>query len=297
MKQQTLDLTIAIVSWNTRGLLDRCLTSVSQTAHGIDVEVVVVDNASGDCSAEMVREEHPGVRLIKNSSNVGFAAANNQAYEASRGRYLLLLNSDTIVTDGALSTMVRWMDEHPECGACGPMLLNEDETLQPSWSTLPTVWDDVLCRLDRRVNGVDYSLMPVSELSRISPLCVGWVGGACLMVRHDTIERVGVMDQGYFMYCEETDWCWRISSAGYEVHYVPSARVIHLGGQSTKQARLRNQARLHCSRFRLSRKRYGVLRAAPVAISSGLRIATSCAVHIGRIVRRRERGDDGCALG
>lgn len=245
-----MDLSIAIVSWNTRDLLDQCIKSVCEATSCISYEIIVVDNGSSDGTVDMLRSEYPQVKLVQNDYNAGFARANNQAFRISEGRYFLLLNSDTITRPGALQEMVRWMDGHPDCGICGCMLLNADGSLQPSWAAVPGIISEARGKFDRTVGGKDLSLLSPLELREVGPFNVGWVGGACLMIRRSVAETVGLMDEGYFMYCEELDWCWRVGRAGYKVTYLPMPQVIHLGGGSSRLVRMRSMVRQEYSRMR-----------------------------------------------
>lgn len=245
------DLSISIINWNTCELLDQCLKSIYGSTKNIDFEIIVVDNASTDSSVEMVQEKYPHVKLIKNSENVGFARANNQAYKISGGKYFMLLNSDTIVLDNSFACLIDWLDNNGNCGACGPMLLNGDKSLQPSWAKLPTFWSEIRGIQDRRIqNNEDLSLLDINLLSQKEPIDVGWVGGACLVVRRNVIEEVGLLDEGYFMYCEETDLCCRINRHGYSVAFVPRAQIIHIGGASSKIIPFRTTIYAEYSRIR-----------------------------------------------
>lgn len=230
-----MDLSVSIVSWNTRELLDGCLTSIYETTSDIGFEVIVVDNASSDGSAQMVREKHPQVCLLQNAGNVGFARANNQAYQASTGRCFLLLNPDTIALEGAMEGLVGFLDGNDEAGAVGPLVLNSDRSLQYSWARFPTVWNEVVGRLDRSVDSLPRSPVSVEEVRSLGPFEADWVGGCCLMVKREAIQQIGLMDESLFMYCEETDWCMRLRSAGWKVWVEPAVEILHLGGQSSKQ--------------------------------------------------------------
>jgi len=232
----TPDLSIVIVNWNTRDLLDACLRSVldEASATGLAVEIFVVDNASTDQSADMVRQRYPNVTLIENSHNPGFAMANNQALVLAKGRYSMLLNPDTLVLADGLGALVRFMDEHPQAGAAGARLLNANGSLQRSCSPEPTLSRE-LWRLfhldDVKPQGV-YAMRkwPVDE-----PRQVDVVQGAAMIVRAAVLEQVGLLDGGYFMYSEEVDWCTRIRQGGWRIYWVPTARIIHYGGQSARQ--------------------------------------------------------------
>ena len=231
-----LDLSIIIVNWNTRDLLDACLRSVLEEAAAakLAVEIFVVDNASTDRSTEMVRRHYPNVVLIENSHNPGFAVANNQALVSAKGRYSLLLNPDTVVLADGLGALVRFMDEHPEAGAAGARLLNANGTLQRSCSPEPTLRRE-LWRLFHLDDFKPQGVYAMRHWSVDKPHPVDVVQGAALIVRAAVLEQVGLLDGGYFMYSEEVDWCTRIRRAGWRIYWVPAARIIHYGGQSARQ--------------------------------------------------------------
>lgn len=254
-------LSVVIVSWNTRELLAECLASIEAYPPLGEVEVIVVDNASQDGSAEMVARRFPTVRVIANATNVGFPAANNQAIEASTGRYVLLLNSDAAVLPGALDTMLCFMDAQPKVGALGAKLLNPDGSFQASYANFPSLATELFL-----MTGASRILIgPYAPSPRPRPneaaRPVDWVGGAAMLVRASALASVGLMDEGYFLYSEETDWCWRFWQAGWEVWYVPDAAVIHHGGASTRQVSAPSYYRLYASKVRFFGKAYG-LRAA-----------------------------------
>jgi GT2 family glycosyltransferase len=229
-----IDLSIVIVSFNTRDLLRNCLTSVAAGGGNLEVETFVVDNASADGSPDMVEREFPSVRLICNDVNRGFAAANNLAIEQATGRYLLLLNSDTEVQHDALRTLVRFMDQHPNAGYCGPRLINPDGSHQPSARRFPTVLSGAysLLGLAGRRPESKHTLDLHASHSDRGEFRSGWLCGACVVVRAETARQVGLLDEGFFLYFEETDWCKRMAGAGWEGWFVGSAEVMHLGGQS-----------------------------------------------------------------
>jgi GT2 family glycosyltransferase len=257
-------LSIIIVNWNTRDILLDCLESIAAHPPLRPYDIWVVDNASSDGSVAAVRARYPHVQLIENAANRGFAAANNQAIHACRGDYLLLLNSDTIVCEGALERLALFLDAHPRAGIAGAYLLNADGTLQPSWAAFPSLWSELLGRNIR-------ARAPYPTVDGDEAYAVDWVGGAALLIRRTTVEQIGDLDEGYFMYSEETDWCFRARQAGWDVCYVPDAPIIHLGGQSSKKASIRMKAELYRSKLRFYAKHYGRFQA--YALSIALRIA------------------------
>lgn len=253
MRHASPDVSIIIVNWNTRDLLLQCLQSLPAAIGDLDADVWVVDNASTDDSVAAVRQHFPTVQVIENKENVGFAAANNQAIKASHGRHVVLLNSDTVAHPNALRAMVRLLDNHRHVGIVGAQLLNADGSLQHSWAAFPTVWSEVLGKniRTRRIVPTGYDSFAFD---------VDWISGACLMIRRSVIEQVGMLDERFFMYSEETDWCYRVKRAGWHVYYYPQAHVVHFGGQSSRQASTRMKAELYRSKLLFFSKHYGVRR-------------------------------------
>ncbi|HVG00393.1 MAG TPA: glycosyltransferase, partial [Chloroflexia bacterium] len=233
-------MSIVILSWNVADLLAGCLRSLSGASGEwwARSEVIVVDNASSDGSAEMVRRDFPGVRLVALPANLGFSRGNNLGIRAARGRYILLLNPDTVAHPRSIATLVEYMEAHPEVGITGPRLLNPDGTLQPSRRRFPTPLTALVesTPLQRWFEN-SRLLRDFYMLDRPDgkPQEVGWLSGAALMCRHETLEQAGAFDPGYFMFSEEVDLCRRVSDAGWSVVYVPHAEVTHYGGQSTGQ--------------------------------------------------------------
>jgi GT2 family glycosyltransferase len=232
------DVSIAIVSWNTRALLHTCLQSIIDSTHRIVYEIIVVDNASSDGSAEMVAHTFPMVRLIRNHQNQGFAQANNAAFVNAHGRYLLLLNPDTEVHIGAIDTLVDYMDQHADVGALGAHLLNADGSTQISCSHFPTLANMALESL-----GIS-RLAPRSALFARFKMTywlhdqereVDQPSGACLLIRRVAWDQVGSLDTRFFMYFEEVDLCYRIKRQGWKIVFIPSAYITHYGGQSSLQ--------------------------------------------------------------
>ena len=259
-----MTLSIVIVSWNTRDVLSGCLASVEASlrlAPSLTAETLVVDNASKDGSAQMVRERFPWVHLIENSENAGFARANNQAIERCQGRYVLLLNSDTRVLGNALETLVTFMDEHPRAGAAGAKLLNADGTLQPSCHPMLTPEHEFwrLTFLDNLVHWATYG----SEFWKSSqPRQVEVIKGACLMLRREALAGIGLLDESYFMYTEEVDLCFRLTQAGWQLWWVPAAQVIHYGEASSRQVAQDMYVQLYRSKIQFYRKFGGEKRVA-----------------------------------
>jgi N-acetylglucosaminyl-diphospho-decaprenol L-rhamnosyltransferase len=260
MNKRGPDLSVIIVNWNTRDLLAQCLQSLQDTVKESSFDVWVVDNASSDGSVDMVRERFPQTHIIANSENVGFVRANNQAIAHCRGRYVLLLNSDTRALPGSLDQAVRFMDEHSRAGVAGVRLLNPDGTFQASYTPFPTLWQEflMLSRLGRWLLRPTYpSYGP--QIEKGAQKIRGYMEGAYLMARREAVEQVGGLDERIFMYAEDVDWCYRFHRAGWEVWYLPNAPIIHYGGQSSKKRRARMEAELYRSRVYFFRKHYGKL--------------------------------------
>lgn len=233
------DVTIIIVSWNTRDILRDCLRSVYENAGPVDFHVIVVDNASTDGSVEMIQSEFGKVELVANSDNRGFAAANNQGMAMATGRYILLLNSDTIVLEGAIAKTVAFADTHVEAAVVGCQVLNSDRSLQASCFLFPSALNMLLSATYL------YKIFPQSRLwgrermtwwDKQDAREVDVISGCFMLVRCEAIEQVGRMDEAFFMYAEETDWCYRFRKAGWKNMYTPGGQIIHLGGASSRQA-------------------------------------------------------------
>ena len=248
-------LSIIIVSWNTKELLAQCLASVYAHPPPAPFEVVVVDNGSHDGSANMVARHYSQVHLIRNEENRGFAQANNQGILAGQGKYILLLNPDTKVHASALATLTSFLDDHPAAGAVGARLLNADGSLQHSCSPAPTLFNEWLhlFHLDReRRQG-----MAGWDLN--TPRQVETLLGACLMVRRQAVDDIGLLDESYFMYSEEVDFCYRLRRADWRLYWVPQAKVVHYGGQSTRQIATEMFLQLYQNKLLYFRKHYGRL--------------------------------------
>jgi N-acetylglucosaminyl-diphospho-decaprenol L-rhamnosyltransferase len=228
------DVSVVVVNWNTCDFLERCLTSLAAERRTLRLEVVVIDNGSTDGSQDVVRKMFSWVRLIVNRDNRGYSTANNQGIEASSGRYVFLLNSDTEVEAGALRALIQFGDANPSAGIIGPQLINNDGSLQPSGGRFPTPLSTVaglfgLHRLTRRQQyGTrrDYS----------TPAVVDEVSGAALLVRREAIDKVGGLDESFAWGYEDIDLCRRVMRAGWQVLYLPGARIKHEWGGSRRIA-------------------------------------------------------------
>ena len=251
------DVSVVIVSWNTRELLRACLASVRAAAAELPggAEVVVVDNASRDGSPDMIREAFPEVDLVCNTTNVGFAAANNQGHRRTRGRYVLMPNPDT---EGRpfLRDLVAFLDAHPEAGAAGPRVFGSDGELQVSCYPLPTVGRELwrLLHLDR-VHA--HGTYPAGFFEATTPQPVDSILGACLMVRRAALDGADLLDERFFIYTEEIDLCRRLADRGWHLYWLPHVAIVHYGGASTAQVAPRMFLELYRSKVQYFRKHFG----------------------------------------
>jgi GT2 family glycosyltransferase len=248
-------LSIIIVSWNTKALLLQCLESLRGALGTLETEVFVVDNGSGDGSPEAVKGTFPGVRLIENQTNLGFARANNQALRQSQGTYLLLLNPDTLVKEGAILSLLTFLETHPEAGVAGAQLLNPDGSKQNSIANFPSLATELLNK--SLLRWLFPGKFPGKERRYQDPVEVDSVIGACMMVRREAAERVGWLDEDYFLFLEETDWCFRIKRAGWKIYHFPAAEITHLQGKSAEQDKKRSKVEYYRSRYHFFRKNRG----------------------------------------
>ncbi|MCC7354781.1 MAG: glycosyltransferase family 2 protein [Anaerolineae bacterium] len=268
-----MDLAVIIVNWNVRDLLRRCLASLDDSARrgGLATAVIVVDNASHDGSAEMVKAEFPGVRLVASERNLGFTAGNNLGLRAlfeypenDLPRYVLFLNPDTEVVGDALATMVRYLDAHPAVGVIGPQLRYPDGTVQPSRRRFPTLatafLESTLLQRSWPRSGIQRRYY-VADVADDAEQEVDWLVGACLMVRRTALTEIGGFDEGFFMYSEELDWCRRAKALGWRVAYLPAAQVLHYEGKSSEQVIPARHIHFQASKVRYFHKYHGWLAA------------------------------------
>jgi GT2 family glycosyltransferase len=233
-----LDVSIIIVAWNVRELLHNCLNSVFNETEGISFEVIYVDNASGDGSIEMVLKDFPKVKIIRNKKNEGFIRANNQGIEISKGRYVLLLNSDTVVLDNAIAKVIKFADNNPKAAIVGCRILNPDGTLQRSCFMYPSILNmflsaTYLYRIFLKSKFFGREMMTWWDFSCVRE--VETVKGCFSLVRKKAIEQVGLMDETYFVYGDDPDWCCRFKMNGWKIIFMPDSQVIHYGGATTKK--------------------------------------------------------------
>jgi len=251
------DLSIVIVNYNGWNLLVSCLDSIQQALNDLSCEIWVVDNGSIDGSVMRLRDHFPNIKCIQNDENLGFARANNQAIPHCSGRHILLLNNDTIVHANAFQLMIQALKNHPKLAAVGPQLNNSDGSLQPSCMHFPSRWGDIFAYLQVKCGGLasfrSQSNRPLIEVDAVS--------GACMLLRRNALNQVGLLDEGYFFYAEETDWCYRAYKLGWRIGYVAAARVTHLGGQTAQRESMRFYVERRITLIRFKLKYYGYLSA------------------------------------
>ena len=246
-----MDISVIIVNWNTRELLRNCLESIFRTIRDITYEIIVVDNGSHDGSVAMLRDQYSDVKVIQNAENRGFGAANNQAMRIMAGQYALLLNSDTVLTENAVRELYTFMETHPEAAtACG-QLLNADGRKQNSIAHFPT-----LLTLITNVPLLEYLFpdrYPSKRYEYAEPIEIDSGIGACLIARKKAIDEVGMFDERYFFFFEETDWAYRMKRAGWKIFNVPTAYIYHLQGQSIGRD-VRSRIEFYRSRYQFFQK-------------------------------------------
>jgi GT2 family glycosyltransferase len=229
-RENDMDLVIALVNWNNRDYLEQCLESIEMAQLSFPYEVVVADNGSMDSSQQMLAERFRYVKIVQNEGNVGVARGNNQCIQNSSGRYIYILNNDTVVNRESIEAMVRFLDEHPEAGAVGGNLLNPDGTLQSSFCSFPNLLEEflIVSHIGRRLN----PYFPSHNGTWPAVRTVDWISSASIVVRRTAIEEIGLIDEGYFIYSDETDWQYRLWQAGWKVYYLPHVTTVHYGGGS-----------------------------------------------------------------
>lgn len=291
-----MDLSVVIVNWNAREDLGRCLVSLQPALGGLRTETLLIDNASTDGSAALVARRFPWVRVVRLARNRGFAAANNVGLRQTTGRYRLLLNPDTVIHGDALRSMVDFADSSPEVGLLGPRLLNTDGSLQASCRRFPSLGAALLRNTPlgawwRNNRWVAAYLMAEVSTQRPAPRApeprdVDWLSGACLMVRAAALPSLGLLDERYFMYCEDMDWSRRAHAAGWRVVYLPAAVVTHHMGRSSDRV----PTQMVCEHHR-SMVRYVAKHSGPVAgaVATPLVVGRALAVLIGARLAARLR--------
>jgi GT2 family glycosyltransferase len=251
------DLSIVIVNWNTKEYLLRCLGSIFKLGQRMNWEVIVVDNGSQDGSGMEVKKAFPFVHLVENEKNLGFAKAANQGLQKASGRYALLLNPDTQVKGEAIEQLGSFMETHLEAGVAGPQLLNPDGSKQNSIANYPSLATELLNKSFLR--WLFPKKFPGKERDYSEPVEVDSVIGACMIVRRDAIDQVGLLDEDYFLFLEETDWCYRMAKGGWKIYHVPQAEVDHFQGKSAETVKKRARVEFYRSRYHFFKKNRGSL--------------------------------------
>ncbi len=254
-------LSIVIVNWNAGRVLDACLAALFASKPVGGLEVLLVDNASTDGSQLHASREHPGIEIVQNTENRGFARAVNQALVRAVGQFTLLLNPDVVLSPTAISLLVAFMNQRPDVAVVGPKLLNADGTVQGSARRDPSFWTGLFGRatpLTRLFPNNPVSRRELPGLGHVGddPLEVDWVSGACLMVRRSAYERVGRLDERFFLFWEDADWCRRFRGAGWKVCYLPTAVATHDVGESCAQRPVRSEVDFHRSAYQFYRKHH-----------------------------------------
>lgn len=282
-----MDLSIIIVSYNTSGMLRDCLLSLQDATKGLVTETFVVDNCSPDDSVEMVATNFPDVHLIANKENAGFTKANNQALRICSGRNALLLNPDTEAKPDSLACMVRYLDEHPEVGCIGPKLLNTDGTLQKNGTRFPVPWREFFAITGlRHLNSKAFERACWGREDFDSTAEVDSVSGACIMVRSSVLNKIGLLDEDFFMFYEEVELCWRIHRAGNKIVYLAESEVIHHWMGSVRQNSKAMTARLMKSSLIYYRKTGGPISLVSIWIIMRIGLAKNSFIHTGVAVKR-----------
>jgi len=252
-----MKLSIVIICWNDLRVIRDCLRSIYEGTHATNFEVVVSDNGSVDGSVEFIRMHYPEVRIVENQQNLGFARGNNAGIRSSRGEYILILNPDTIIHDGALDKLVEFADRHSEAGAFGCRVLNSDSTYQVSARLFPTVWRYWVSALGLSKLSSFFIYEEYPRWRGDTERAIDWQSGCCVVFRGNLLKRLGGFDEQFFYHFEEVDLCRRVWKAGYPILFTPEAVITHLGGQSVGRFPVRFEIEKHRSRYRYFYKHFG----------------------------------------
>jgi GT2 family glycosyltransferase len=288
-----VDASIVIVSYNTCQILDECIASIENETT-VKHEVIIVDNASTDNTCRMLRDKYPYVTLIENDHNVGFARANNQGFSIASGKYFFMLNPDTVILDGAIDKLVDFMEHNDNVGICGPRNIGRDGQLQYNCDHFPSVWNTLwvygnLINRYPRVRMFRKSRMQYWDYGEMRD--VERIAGCSLMIKSNVYKKLSGLDNKFFMYFEETDLCYRARRSGYRIVYLPSASILHYGGESsftqTEQPVLDKTISSYYlrSQYYFYRKNYGFL---PMLAIRSLDFVYGAAL-LGRNTARRDR--------
>lgn len=256
-----MDVSIVIVSWNAKKHLEECLAGLYESTGSSFPEVIVVDNASTDGSPEMVESRFRDVRLVRCEENLGFAKANNIGIRLSKGRYIGLVNSDVKFLDGCLDALVTFMDRHPEVGVAGPRTLNSDMTLQSSCRRFPSLWNN-FCSATGLARGLGRYPLFSGEHMFYFPhdrvMAVDVLVGCFWLLRREAVQEVGLLDEEFFIFAEDLDWCRRCWNAGWQAVFCPEARAIHHRGASSANDPVRFAVEQHRAMLHYWEKHHGI---------------------------------------
>ena len=286
-------LSIVVVNWNTREFLCACIRSIYATLDAISFEIIVVDNASHDGSAEMVSSDFPEVLLVRNDENVGFAAANNIGLRRARGEFVMLLNPDTALCPGSVHRMLDFAKSRPDVGMVGPKLVSSDGSLQINGQRFPTFLREVMCltRLSRVFRRYHDSRLAWCREDFDINAEVDALAGACMLVRKAVVDTVGLLDEAFFLYYEDTDWCCRIKKAGWKIWYLGGAQVVHVWAQSAAKFGFpRANGVMYRSQYQYWRKHGRAWQAVTLRLLSYLLLAVQAAKRVARTARERLKG-------
>ena len=259
--KNTIDLSIIIVSWNTSQITCNCIQSIYDNKSRKNIEIIVIDNASIDNSVENIRKQFADVVIIENKDNKGFAYANNQGIDIARGNYILLVNSDTVILENCIDNSLAFANSHLNAGIIGCKAFNSDMTWQMNCFRFPSLTNELLILL--RLN----SIFPESKIfNRVRygnrefdiKRKVEAIAGCFMLIKKEALDKVGKMDENFFMYAEEADWCYRFHKSGWQVYFTPDAEIIHLGGQSSKQVKPKMILQLRAGTLQFIKKHHSV---------------------------------------
>lgn len=279
-----IDISVIIVSWNAREYLLKCLDSLYSSAEALTTEVIVVDNASSDGSPEAVELRFPDVRVIRTGSNLGFAKANNIGIKASTGKYVCLINSDVVLLDGCLQRLYECLEANPAAAVAGPRVLNPDMTLQRSCRKFPAIKNSLISAA-----GLEkFNFLPHRGLAEAEV-----ISGCFLMALRKAVDEVGVLDESFFFYAEDTDWCKRFHDNGWKLLWCPDARAVHYGGASSSHAPVKFYIEMYKANLIYWKKHKG-------ALSTAAFMAITAAHQLTRMLKgtviflfRPEKKDEG----
>jgi GT2 family glycosyltransferase len=294
-KECPIDISFIIVSWNAKRYLLKCLESLGRTEGNYTSEIIVVDNASTDGSPQALRESAPRVRLVENAKNAGFARANNIGIKLARGRYLCLINSDVEVREGCVTEVLRQMETQPGIGLIGPLLLEGDGQTQISCWGFPSLWNMLCCALalDRIFPSCSlFNGYQMRHFHKDTARDVDILGGAFWLARREAVQEVGLLDEGFFMYGEDMDWCQRFWQKGWRIHFCPQAAAVHYGGASSANAPIRFSIEMQRANLQYWKKHHSGAAWLAIHFVYGLHLLVRIVGHFGAsLVRAKTRAE------